>query len=107
MKDIQFSILCAKAQKLPSDVVPNAYDLLTFPRIIQGCVTKRSLQNFSHFQGHVSLIPTPFYFLLFFGFFFLVLGTDELPLYEQKTVQPGTQAFKLGTLLLMIQYHLF
>ena len=68
MKDIQFSILCAKAQKLPSDVGPNANDLLTFPRIIQGCVTKRSLQYFSHFQRHVSLTPTPFYFLLFFGF---------------------------------------
>ena len=40
-------------------------------------------------------------------FFFWVSGTDGLPLYEQKTVQPGTRAFKLGTLLLMIKYHLF
>ena len=30
MKEIQISILCAKAQKLPSDVGPNANDLLAF-----------------------------------------------------------------------------
>ena len=68
MKEIQFSILCAKAQKLPFDVGPNANDLLTFQRIIQGCVTKKPLQYISHFQGHVGLTQTSFYFLYFFWF---------------------------------------
>lgn len=100
MKEIQFSMLCAKAQKLPFDVGPNAND--TFQRIIQGCVTKRSLQYFSHFQGHVGLST-----FSFFPLFFLVLGTHRLLLFERKTGQPGTQALKLGTLLLLIKYHLF